>query len=399
MLKRTSKIVTFLLCMVLAYSCTESEDHPTIQQETAIDTSNPVVQYIVSEGFALEDIRETREFFIAEGDILFAKDMKLPDDSGPQTETHYRRSSLISGSIDKITIYVNKTSFESPSNPMFADVSSKILFAVDKAINAYNNDLDLHFKFERVSSSRGANIRIELRGEPTDDDYASQDMGGETGPQRVVCGAGSWPSFGNPGELIRIWPIEDYTTDQLTELVVHEMGHNIGMTHTDKRNEGFIQIGNITPGSDPASVMISEACGKSWNGFSSRDVEAFECLYKDPNRRCDQRGGGGAIGVLVPCEIPPKPINLQTYWDMDGNLRATISRDLTGVTDEYEWTTVNGFIVSGQGSRAIKVVPQRSCHSTSTLTVSVKAVNRSPYCVSDAVSASRTYRSTCKGIF
>lgn len=87
-------------------------------------------------------------------------------------------------------------------------------------------------------------------------------------------------SGGNPGTYIRI--VDQYSgmlVEQKEWILTHEVGHTIGLAHTDQNAAGthFIQG---TPTSDPNSVMNSVYDGFSlFSGFSSGDVSAARLLF------------------------------------------------------------------------------------------------------------------------
>lgn len=64
---------------------------------------------------------------------------------------------------------------------------------------------------------------------------------------------------------------------------MHELGHNLGLRHTNGLGEGDGGVGLVqipgTPTSDSQSFMNSTTCGNSWNGASTYDVVALKTLW------------------------------------------------------------------------------------------------------------------------
>jgi hypothetical protein len=89
---------------------------------------------------------------------------------------------------------------------------------------------------------------------------------------------------GKPGKLIRLNP--GYNTGIVlgtagkTEVIAHELGHVVGLEHTDETNGVFI---DGTAVSDPASTMNSRGHSyypwEIWPGFTKYDIIAFGILY------------------------------------------------------------------------------------------------------------------------
>lgn len=64
----------------------------------------------------------------------------------------------------------------------------------------------------------------------------------------------------------------------LVLLIAHQMGHVIGLRHTDWYEQGEVEADHIenTPYTDSESVMNAVTCGKTRNGFTGGDITAIQ---------------------------------------------------------------------------------------------------------------------------
>jgi hypothetical protein len=167
---------------------------------------------------------------------------------GPE---HYRKSNLVSG---KTLICINPTtSFNS-----YARLSQ----GLDLAITNYNA-LPLVFDLRRgPSASCQANISITT----------TTGAGGSSG----------FPSGGNPYGYISMGTgLDAYSVDVNEHVITHEIGHTIGICHTDGGGTGGVGCILIpgTPTTDPSSVFNAGFTSSATGEFSSGDIAALNILY------------------------------------------------------------------------------------------------------------------------
>jgi len=254
-----------LVGVATAFSACNNEDSavsPTISKQDEVTPA--LMQKFTDLGFDAVDMQIVNGNYILEGDILITPEqlasMKGPTTlNGPSGE-QYRTYNLVS---TPRTITVNGEG-----------VSKNLRIGLNDAIKNYN-DLGLSIKFKRVKGK--ADITLTESGEG----------GGAV--------AGFPTDSGNPYNTINFnTGIKNLSRDVIEHIVTHEMGHCIGMRHSDwfdrslscGRNEkegsapyGALLLDGTPSGYDPNSIM--KACyGGTENGeFSNYDEIGLKSIY------------------------------------------------------------------------------------------------------------------------
>lgn len=378
-----TKLLIFILPMLLLYtSCEEQTPELLTEEVELIDEADPVIAHILSLGYKMENIQDLGQYFLVEGDIRFPKDMALYPDGAEAG--HYRSDHIVSSGNRNISIYIDMNSFTLDGEDLIQgaiDIKPILVGSLNSAIAAYNN-LNADLTFTRVTSPFGADITVKK--------VSAYYEGG-------ACGAAGFPTAnGQPFPTIEIFPLSfNGTTSKLTETLVHEIGHCIGLRHTNGVHENpaptYIPTTSLF---DPASVMNTGGCGTSWGGFSNGDVYAIECLYSlTPGSPCTPPTSS--------CNTPANPNGITFTSDFQNYLYAQAGITLPGgPADGYEWEVLGGFINGGYGTNQILIVPY--CPNPRTLYVSVRAYNLSSTgtkCYSDWVTRSYVYDGRCYLIF
>ncbi len=266
----------FLLSQGL-FSCQKVNENKQVQLVAGIP--NDVINQIQAKGFSTDGIVAVDGGYVVENDIFLSGASLSNLKTGPTLsiaqEEQYRTTNLITRLPRVITV-----SMSYPSNVALFTA------ATDSAIARYNA-LNLRLKFVRVPS--GGEIDI---------------IGADLGGGGVLGRSSGFPDAnGNPASPITLNSRKGTytsTTDVqwLATIIAHEMGHTIGMRHTDYRsrsyscgfsfgqgNEGQADVGAIhipgtpTSAKDPVSWML--ACTDGTNRpFNPNDVIALNYLYK-----------------------------------------------------------------------------------------------------------------------
>jgi len=277
---KIQKIILSLLTLCMILSCEDNELSSENQPTSTIQDS-PVVQKLLNLGYKAEDIKETKDFYLVQGDIMFSKNIN--DYNKSETSRHASTNNLVSTQYRIVSVYID--SYVSQNG--VDDWSGAIVSAMEKWSDLSGNSIQF------------------VRTYDNPDIIISSDFG--LLPSNVIAAAGFPYSNGKPYFYVTINLDfnNNQTITQSTKIynMVHELGHCIGFRHTNWEPEGlYDQNGTLiganyipnTPSQDPNSVMNSGTALYSWNGFSNYDVTAVNYLY--PTLPCNSRLNGPSIG-------------------------------------------------------------------------------------------------------
>jgi len=260
-----SVLFTVLGLVILTVSCTKDEnalsempktDDSNFQLVTPNQDDYPKIDFLVDwYGFSKDDIEVTESALLAEGDIAFSRlnfwEFYRPEkDTVSQSKRHYKWSNLV-WAVTNVRIYIHSS------------INSAWKAAIVSAYKEYNN-LNGRIYFTEVTSRTFRGINVSMSTLSNSNNIAVT----------------YYPSiFGLPGNIT----INTYYSNSLTaaakkKVMMHELGHSIGIRHTDG-GEGTL-INGVSDASkpDPASVMIGNL-NMSYTGFSTADKQAFLILY------------------------------------------------------------------------------------------------------------------------
>jgi len=272
---------SWLLLSVLFSSCSLESTEEAVKAQ--IDPDDPAVAYILEAGFALEDIQIWEDYFVVEGDILIPRELPVAaDETGPQTE-QARSEHLVSSRYRNIDVFYDSLSFTTEHR-------GAVRVAVDEAINDFNGagtSLRLRRVLQRPLCNGGTFCGITI--------FRAPGVGS--------CGAAEFPnSLGHPGDRIlldeeALLPYDPNEGFNWRELITHELGHTVGLRHTNWRavreasnSNGVPTYIPGTPTVDPSSIMNSYVgCQSGGRGLSVADKDALRALY----------GGGTRIDLKL----------------------------------------------------------------------------------------------------
>jgi hypothetical protein len=271
-MKHTLKtLLCIFLCTLLVISCKKEEKKEVVQQQ---DIPAEVLARIKSEGFSTHKIRKVKDGYVVEGDIFLSDKWLKQKGDGSKLRIagteQYKTYNLIAVNGNReITVSIE-------------NFPAVYVQATDEAIARYNA-LGMNLTFRRVAT--GGEIRII-------DEWLGAGVLGQSGG--FPTGDGNPP--GDPIKLnaavIGAFPLQGY----VATIIAHEIGHCIGMRHTDyfDRNiscpdvanpnegeggEGAINIPGTPTAADMASWMLACIGQNEDRPFTGNDIIALRYLY------------------------------------------------------------------------------------------------------------------------
>ncbi len=262
-LNMTRLFAIVLTGSVLFSAC--QKNSKVIQDEVSAET----IAQIKAQGFNTAGVKKINEGYLVEGDIILTNEDLRSTENSPElivaNEEHYRTTRLVTGLPRTITVSVNTTAAPFPA-------------AVAEAINRYNAE-NLQLNFTLISGN--ADIDIVTFYEVSN-----------------TLGSAGFPKGGRPYGTINMntyWYNSGTNVNYMASIIAHEMGHCIGMRHTDYMNrsyscggaaynEGSAGVGAVwipgTPTGPDANSWMLSCIGSGVNRpFTNNDKTALNYIY------------------------------------------------------------------------------------------------------------------------
>ena len=262
-------------------SCTQEED---VQPVEELEITDEIMSQFTELGFDVSDIETVKQptlgggeesGFMLEGDIFIAQenfrkmlDSKVAHEGAVGEQ--YRTNNLVSSSnytIDIIGYTANN------SNGLDNTMQTALQWAV-----ANYNRLNI-----------GLNFRLTFGTNYQSKDMVVYRVGGGGG------GSAGFPSSGRPYKWVQIQSgTSSFGTNVVEHVITHEIGHSVGLRHTDYFNRsiscgsggnegsggvGAIHIPNTPTSADMNSIMLACFSSSEDGEFGNFDVVALEFLY------------------------------------------------------------------------------------------------------------------------
>lgn len=316
--------------MAFVFSCKKENgknENPDQEQ------TDKVLNRILALGFSKKSIVEFEDYYLVEGDIRFPK--KEP--AGGIKVKQGQASNLVATKYALIRVYLNNSGFS-------GTMATKLNGALNDALDSYNTTIESELYFVQTTDPAQANIVVKLDN------------------SILACGEGGYPLLGGePYNEVLISELQSsgLNHSQLVYLLAHELGHNIGLRHTNAAAVGEAPSIPIpgTPATDPGSIMNAGTCGNSWFGFSNNDRIAITTLYPKLASGHSQVGTGTWSTTKAMTNVG------DTLFAVDNQRLYRINKT-TGVytqigtllwTATKAMTSLNGFLYIVENQRIYKV--------------------------------------------
>ena len=269
-----------LLTSAFVTSCSQEDVAPVNE----LQVSEAMSSRIADLNFDVSDLQqinyknpltgESSQKFLVEGDIMLSMEEIVAMEASPvkwegPSQEQYRTTNLVGGLPRTLTVL----GFTGGSNALDNTARTALRWAVNN-YNRLNTGLTLSLSF-------GTNFQ------PVDIVVFRVAGGGG--------GSAGFPSGGDPFKFVQIQSgTSSFGTNVVEHVITHEIGHSVGLRHTDYfdrsfscgsgGNEGSAGVGAInipgTPtGIDPNSVMLACFSSTEDGEFGPFDVVALETLY------------------------------------------------------------------------------------------------------------------------
>ncbi len=287
-------IVVFSTIFVVSLFVSCSNEELDDSAEPTSDL-NKYYTFLVNSGFERNTItfNEENEMFIIDNDLLISKS---------EVANYIKRDGLDAGLNDKQrrgTYIVSANNARNVTYFIESDVSQSWKDAINSAVAQYN-------------VINGSGLRISITNNR--DNADSRIFNGFSNESWVARAL-----LPNSSRRVGSW-IEINTRYNGMEsgrklfTMVHEMGHNFGLLHTNQTSGSVIPG---TPLTDPNSVMNSFVL--PWQGFTNFDLVAIRTLYPGD-------GGGGDGNIVTVYRHCPFSGSSQTYGLGNYNLNDLLAR-------------------------------------------------------------------------
>jgi len=211
---------------------------------------------------------DTKKSYLIEGDIVLDEEQLKTMSSANVTDKQYRTYNLVSSPQN-----VNVIGFTGGSGQ---GLTSKQRTALQRAINNYNS-LNIGLNFTLTFGTNYGPYDIVVY----------QNSNGQAG------GVAGFPSGGDPYKYVQIFSgMENYSTATNEHVITHEIGHSVGLRHTDwysrqscgqsgeaAGSDGAVHIPGTPTGYDSNSIMLACFGANESGNFGYYDEVALEYLY------------------------------------------------------------------------------------------------------------------------
>lgn len=273
------KLLTLSLGLLAFASCEKDQVSESIPENSEIyqEQISPQIREKISDlNFNSKHIEKNKmmlpdgsfvDNYLIEGDIAMSEEQIFSMSSASVTDKQYRTYNLVS-----TPRTINVIGYTGGSQAL----SSKQRTALQYALGNYNS-LNIGITF---TLNFGTNYSPY-------DIVVYQTNNGEAG------GVAGFPSGGNPYKFVQIFSgMQNYDTNTNEHVITHEIGHAVGLRHTDWFSrqscgqsgeaagaDGAVRIPGTPSGYDSNSIMLACFGGSEDGEFGYYDTVALDYLY------------------------------------------------------------------------------------------------------------------------
>jgi hypothetical protein len=239
-MNKIQRFVTIILGLAL-FSCHTPEDNINSKN----NENNKIFSFLESSGFNVNEMEINGNEIIYENDIILNRDFILSQIGDRKKQ---RRTGFVSlNNVSNISIKVD------------TDVPPDWKTALESAVIAWNAIPSTRVHMYIIhSGSPDITVKYQHIGSGDVLAHAYSPVANKVGSQLRINSSGFWVD-----------------SNKKKNAMAHELGHTIGLGHTDWLTIGTHIVGTWV--SDPLSVMNS--ANGTWRGFSYNDMRAVQILY------------------------------------------------------------------------------------------------------------------------
>lgn len=317
-MKKILSLTVLILSMLMFWSCQNDEDFNEPVESSVIAEND--IAIIKALGFDESTIEDRGDYYVVEGDIVLEK--KYLSEYGSQNGSEITTKQAVStnGIVDQTKVRNITVGFDSSILNENTSVAADWRTATLEALEEWSKIPGCAVKFV-YTTSNSPNIRVKY-----------EDLGSRNDKGSIVLAKCKLARGGNPGDLLTINSNSavNLDLDEKIGVIIHELGHALGLHHTDWRENGDNNAVDIPgTGEDYGSIMNSSIT--IFTRFSRNDIMAILILYPDNSKN--------KITASVSAVCP------------DTNVSYSLSNLTLSSYSTVRWEGVkNASLVSGQGT-------------------------------------------------